>query len=384
MLLAGCRRTATACPGTRPFFDLRSTEPNYAGPGREEQDPAGLKEVLIGYFGPAVASHPIAGDMWQAACLAIEEANGAGGYQGLPFRLVSAWSDNPWGSGVKDLTRLVFEDRVWAVVGGVDGPTTHLAEQIVVKAGLALLNPVSTDKTVNLTNVPWIFSFTPQDPVQARCLAEALRSRLGNKTFVLISGVDHDSRAFAAEFSKAMTSGFPQCSFHHEFNPTDPSLPSLARGMTLGDEDAVVLVAPALPSARLVRVLRETGHVGLVFGGPCMAHQTFIAAAGPAAEGVVLPCSYTPSTQSRAFEEAFSSRFGASPDTLASHTYHAVSLLVAAIRKAGLSRPRIRDAVRDLSPWQGVCGTIQWTAPGANPAPVDLCTIRSGRRFVLD
>jgi len=385
LLSAGCPRSSppTVHPAARPFFDLRSTEPNYAGPGREQPDPVDTKEVLIGYFGPAVASHVQAGDMWCAASLAVEQANEAGGCRGLPFRLMPAWSDNPWGSGVRELTRLVFEDRIWAIVGGAEGPTTHLAEQVAVKVGLPLLNPVSTDKTVNLTNVPWIFSCTPQDPLQARALAEGLMSRLGKRPFVLASAVDHDSHLFAVEFEKALTAGHLTCAYHCQFNPTDSDLSGLVQAMGSSKTDAIVLIAGAVPSARLAHALRESGYTGSVFGGPCMAQSLFIVEAGRAAEGVVFPCSYLPSPQSLAFEETFTQRFGRGPDTLAAHTYDAVSMLVAAIRRAGLNRARIRDAIRGLAPWEGVSGTIAWDPAGSNPRPVGLCTIMNGHRVPL-
>ena len=377
LLSAGCTRGGHAPhrPAAKPFFDLRSTEPNYAGPGREMPDPVDAKEVLIGYFGPAVASHPQAGDMWCAACLAIEQANEAGRYRGLPFRLAHAWSDNPWGSGVKELTRLVFEEKIWAIIGGADGPTTHLAEQVAVKAQVPLLNPVSTDKTVNLINVPWIFSCTPQDPIQARALAEGLASRLGRNVFVLASAVDHDSHLFAVELQKALASHRLQCASHYQFNPTDTDSGSLVDKIGSSRTDAVVLLAGALPSARLVRALREGGYTGMIFGGPWMAHRPFVAEAGSAAEGVIFPCSRAPSVRWNAFEERFTQRFGRSPDTLAAHTYDAVTMLVAAIRRAGLNRARIRDAIRELSPWEGVSGRIAWDPSGSNPRPVSLCTI---------
>ena len=108
--------------------------------------------------------------MWCAACLAIEEANQAGGYEGLPFRLVPGWSGNPWGSGITAVTRMVYSQKVWAVIGGIDGPSTHLAEQVVAKARLPLLSPGSTDKTVNLANVPWMFSCVPDDHLLAPVL----------------------------------------------------------------------------------------------------------------------------------------------------------------------------------------------------------------------
>jgi len=406
LLLAGCAKGSPVpeSRSSRPFFDLRSREPNYAGPGREETAPPDVKEVLIGYFGPpddsgleqtsgahpqSAIRHPQFRDMWRAACLAVEQANEAGGYRSLPFRLLPAWSDNPWGSGVKDLTRLVFVDKVWAVIGGVDGPSTHLAEQVVTKAGLTLLNPVSTDKTVNLINVPWVFSCTPQDHIQAKALGEGLASRLGKNPFVLASAVDHDSHLFTVELEKALTAGrnakscIPVCAYHYEFNLVEGEWKDLVEKIRFSQINAVVLVARAQPSARLVRSLRDSGYRGSIFGGPSMAERAFAGGAGSAAEGIIFPCSYVPSARSAAFEERFKQRFGTNPDCLAAHTYDAVNLLVAAIRRGGLNRARIRDAVRELgspiSPWEGVSGTIAWDAPGANHAPVQLCTIRNGQ-----
>src|SRR4030042_204449 len=141
--------------------------------------------------------------MWNAGSLAIEGANRAGGWKGLPFRLVAGWSDNPWGSGVTEVTRMAYVHKVWAVVGGIDGQSTHLAEQVVAKARLTLLNAASTDKTVNLANVPWMFSCLPADHLQAPILAQAIASEVGDESFILVSAVDHDSHLFTVELTRS-------------------------------------------------------------------------------------------------------------------------------------------------------------------------------------
>ena len=142
--------------GTRvpPYFDARKNESAYNGPGREDPEPAGLTEVRIGYFGPGNPGHPQGGDIWQAVNMAIEEANAQGGYHGLPFRLVQAWAENPWSNGAGLVVRMAYVDKVWAIIGGIDGASTHLAETVVVKARVTLIFFGSTDKTVNLANVP--------------------------------------------------------------------------------------------------------------------------------------------------------------------------------------------------------------------------------------
>jgi len=365
------------------FFDARSRQTDYVGPGREECPAADVKEVLIGYFGPSTPSDPRGGDMWNAACLAVEQANRAGGYNGLPFRLVVGWSDNPWGSGVTEVTRMAYVHKVWAVIGGIDGPSTHLAEQVVAKARLTLLSSASTDKTVNLANVPWMFSCLPADHLQAPVLAQAIASEVGEKSFLLVSAVDHDSHLFAVELNRSFIQHKLAPSYHIEFKPGQKNYDGLVDEIVHTEAHTLILIAATQESAQIISAVRQRGFKGLIFGGPCMGRRSFIEQAGDAAEGVVFPLLYTQSKESDSFEEKFTARFGKRPDYLAAHTYDAVNLLIAAIRKAGLNRARIHDSVRSLSPWQGVTGKIQWDPLGSNSRLIHLGTVRNGRVRIL-
>jgi len=366
-------------PSREVFFDLRNRQTEYAGPGREQKHPTNIKEVLIGYFGPSRSSDPRGGDMWNAACMAVEQANKAGGYKGLPFRLIAGWSDNPWGTGVTEVTRMAYVHKVWAVIGGIDGPSTHLAEQVVAKARLTLINPASTDKTVNLANVPWMFSCLPADHLQAPVLARAIASDAGDKPFLLVSAVDHDSHLFTVELNKAFAQHKLTPSYHYEFKPGPKNTVELVEKIVDFEAHTLVVIAAATDSAQIVSAVRQKGFNGRIFGGPCMGQRSFVEQAGEAANGTIFPLLYTQGKESKSFEEKYTSRFGKRPDYLAAHTFDAVNLLIAAIHKAGLNRPHIHDAVRSLSPWQGITGKIQWDSLGSNSRSVSLGTVRNGR-----
>jgi len=361
------------------FSDLRTRQTDYAGPGRQMSPPTDVKEVLIGYFGPNEPSDPQGGDMWNAACLAIEQANRAGGYKDMPFRLVPGWSDNPWGTGVTEVTRMAYVHKVWAIIGGIDGPSTHLAEQVVAKARLTLLSSASTDKTVNLANVPWMFSCLPADHLQAPVLARATASEVGDESFLLVSAVDHDSHLFTVELTKAFARHKLTPSYHFEFKPGQKNIDELVEKIAHTETHSLVVIAAAADSAQIVSTVRQKGFNGHIFGGPYMGKRTFIEQAGNAAEGIVFPLLYTHCKESKSFDEKYMTRFGKQPDYLAAHTYDAVNLLVAAIRKAGLNRALIRDAISELSAWKGVTGTIRWDPLGANNRVVNLGMIRNGR-----
>ena len=370
-------------PSRVVFFDLRSRQTDYAGPGREKSPPTDVKEVLIGYFGPSKPSDPRGRDMWNAVCLAVEQANLAGGYNGLPFRLVAGWSDNPWGSGVTEVARMAYVHKVWAIIGGIDGPSTHLAEQVVAKARLTLLSSASTDKTVNLANVPWMFSCLPADHLHAPILARAIASEVGEKSFLLVSAVDHDSHLFTVELTRSFAQHKLTPSFHFEFKPGQNNIDELVEKIVHAKAHVLVVIAAAPQSVQIISAVRQKRFEGFVFGGPCMGRRSFLEQAGDAAEGTVFPLLYTHSKESESFDKIFTARFGKRPDYLAAHTYDAVNLLIAAIRKAGLNRARIHDAVRSLSPWRGVTGKIQWDPLGSNLRLVHLGTIRNGRMQTL-
>ncbi len=116
-----------------------------------------------------------------------------------------------------------------------------------------------------------------------------------------------------------------------------------------------------------------------------MARLAFQRAAGEAAAGVRVPLSVEREhgVEAEGFARAYARRWGEPHDEAASQSYDAVRLTAAAVRRAGLNRARIRDAVRALSSWTGAGGAVRWDARGRNQRRVALGTwTRGGLRIV--
>jgi ABC-type branched-subunit amino acid transport system substrate-binding protein len=149
---------------------------------------------------------------------------------------------------------------------------------------------------------------------------------------------------------------------------------------------ALVLIAGPEDGVRALRSIRERDFQGRIFGSPQLARRTCLEPAGPAARGIRVPVLAHPpaaSAERRDFEARFRDLTGRSPDWAASHTYDAARILLAALDEAGLSRVGIREALLDLSPWQGVTGVIEWDPTGQNRRPVTaMGTIRDGQLVV--
>ncbi len=360
--------TVVAQQQKEPYRGVEKQPLTFNGTGREDPEPSGLTNVSIGLFGPRGTGESQQEQIWQGANLAIENANQAGGYHGLPFRLVSVWTENPWAGGAAKLIRSVYDDNLWGIIGGVDSATTHLAEQVVAKAQLVLINPAATDRSIHAANVPWMFSCVPGDNAIAPLISSELKTR--KLPFAVVSSTGHDARLFTKELTRALEHDRLSPVAHVEFDPQSSPSTQVADSILAGKSDAVVVIANANQTSDFIMRVRESGYKKLIVVAPWLGEV----AARPNVGKILLP--QLGDIQSD-FSKRFATRYGHQPDYAAAHAYDAADLLIASIRKAGLNRARILDAMRAQSPYKGITGVIEWDALGQNRRAPRLVEISS-------
>jgi branched-chain amino acid transport system substrate-binding protein len=261
----------------------------------------------------------------------------------------------------------------------MDGSSIHLAEQVVAKARLSLLAAASTDKTVNMANVAWMFSCMPTDDAHAAVLAPVVVDRSRDGASAIVSTTDHDSQLVSSELTRSL-SRLGRSPLHHlRVAPGLPELNETVERLVATAVDSIVIVADPADSARLVVALRERDERLTLFGGPSMGRRAFVERAGVSSNGVVFTTACDPGATGGRFARAFRARYGRRPDCATVQAYDAARLLVAAVREAGLNRARIRDSLRDLSPWAGEAGRIDWGPLGRNRRRAHPAAIRDGR-----
>ncbi len=394
-----------AAPPCTPFLNHRQASLDYHGPA---EDMPASGEIRIAWFGPTDDSHALGADMWCAANLAIEEANAASapsealssgvapgaGSRCESFRLIPRWAENPWGTGVSQLARMIYEEEPIAVLGSVDSSTTHLAEQIVAKANLPLVSPIATDKSLTLAGVPWMFSCAPSDLAIAHVLVEGVLSELGPRggRIALLCATDHESRMTSQEVVREFARRQRPPAFRFEIPTGAHNVSRQLNALSNGAPDAVLIIAGSEDSARLLLGIRGVWPSGVpgtevrsaprLFGSQTMARAPFKEMAGSAAEGVCFPRVAQVDT-SRGDTARFTERFAAlrkhPPDDTAFLTYDATRLLLDSIRRAGPNRARVRDELARAF-WAGIGGVIRFDGTGQNTrADVQLATWHEGR-----
>jgi len=333
------------------------------------------QKIRIGMFTPTEPGDSLTMAINNAAALAVDEINSAGGCNGQPVEIVQRWSDDPWGAGSKEIIRLAYEDSVLAVVGSIDGEATHVAEQVVTKAWLPLISPVSADPTLNYIRIPWMFRLPPDDASQASVIvAEGLLPR-ALQSIGIITSTDHDGRIFADEMVQALQVNKISTKFHLEVPDTGFEPESIAQHASVFKHDAVIV---RLPLHHAIRLLNHFDKIKLDI--PVILPwipgllTTHLRAFDNTEIMMLQPFQVKGNKRYETFASAYQIRYGSYPAPAAAYIFDALNLIFAAFGAGRLDRSGLRDSISKLSDYEGVTGRIEWDNTGGNKSTPVLFT----------
>lgn len=384
LILISCLLTAAFGGQERPYLDFNKAGAGFYGDSRDLPEPAGLSSVRIGVLGPAKSREGL--HQRAAVQIALEDANRRGGYRYrpageqakdavegeksearfLPYEMIFREDDGPWGTASKQVVSLVYEDKVWAIIGGLDGLHTHLAELIVSKAWVPVISPTAVDSSIAYANVPWVFRAAPADSSQAEALL-SLAEKKGFKHLVVMTELDRDSQTGWKRLNEIAGRRHSPIELHIEYTAANPE-ENLDRLKSI-PMDALIVWGKSQPALRLLLAMRKARIDVPVLGNSELA--TVEAAANAAQAGDLTVASLCElqggSPDFQAFRVKFEKLTGQAPSATALFCYDTARLLIAAIERGGLNRARIRDRLAETR-FEGLTGSIAFNMLGSNEA----------------
>jgi len=382
--------------GVEPFKKHFLLQMEYTGAGRSIPEPAHVDSVKIGFVGPIMSTVSVATGgksheenlglkMLQGAQLAIEQANAAGGYHArkIPFELVVKNDNGLWGATGSEIVNLAYRDKVWAILGTVDGANTHIAIRVALKIEIPMMNSGDLDPTLMETNIPWIIRCVGDDRQQSYMLVDYLYRNLKLDRVGIIRSSNRYGRFGIREINdSSRRMGHPLAiEMAYALGTEDFSL-QLER-VKSSNVDAVIHWGDAVDGAKILNQMRAMGMNQPYFACDRCLSDEFLEIAGPNAEGVVCTYPWNPDRQDEkleAFRTAFRERFGDEPETYAAHAFDGVNMFIWGIQTAGLNRAKIRDVIAYRSePFHGVTGEIPLSAALDDGGDVFLARRENGR-----
>ena len=358
-----------------PYFDFSKAGSGFYGPGRELPDPVGLKSVRIGVLGPGKDAEGL--QMRTGVRMALDEMNRRGGYKGIPYEMVFRPDDGPWGMAAKQVVDLAYEDKVWTIIGGLDGQRTHVAELVVSKAWVPVVTPSASDMSIDYANVPWVFRCAPADSREAELLVDFIQKQ-GHKHVVALTEAQRDGHTGFLRLREAAGRKNIHLDAHWQFPTGSPE--AVVPRLLGSDSDALIIWGSPEPSLTLLRAIRASGIKTPVLGPASLASAGIPADSAWIGE-LVVAAPYDLSRQDPElleFSERFKDLTGMPPTPIALLSYDATLLVTKTIGTAGLNKMRIRDELARMS-YDGIAGKTKFNSLRGNTREPVLLTFRSGR-----
>ena len=168
--------------------------------------------------------------MLHGAQMAIDEANARGGYGGKPFHLKIHNDAAIWGASSNEIVKMVYDDKVWAMLGSISGDSTHIALRVSLRAELPIVNSAATDPTIPETIIPWILTSIQDDREQSYTLARRIYTDLGHKRVGLLRVNERYGRFGVIKFRDASRRLGHPVVIEQKFMPGDTELHARAEG----------------------------------------------------------------------------------------------------------------------------------------------------------
>jgi branched-chain amino acid transport system substrate-binding protein len=327
--------------------------------------------LKIGVLAPLSGPYAAGGTSFvQAATLAVEQANAEGGVFGQRVTIVVGDTQGRVDVAKAEALRLVSREKVTALVGAYLSEETVGVMEVAAAQRTVLIVPVAA--TAEITDMVrreyaryrYVFRVGYSLPQWAEMIAAFLSDRKVRRYAFVGAGIRWN-RELGETLERVVAPRGVAPAYTAYYSPGNPAFDTVAVAAAAASPDIVILADPGRNSVSFLKRLRETApslpalSVGGALGDARLAASVPLSAPvyvqAAAWRGV--------SPAATAYVERYEHRYGAPPvgysDTL---PHDAVTVLVAAWRKAGGAATEAVVPVLERGAFEGVAGIYRFDA----------------------
>ena len=343
--------------------------------------PAGAQEIRLGFTPPITGASAAEGALQiKAIDLALKQINAAGGVNGKKINLIKVDNQSTNPGALTALQKAVEQEKVLALVGSVKS-TQILAMSDAVKTYGVPMMIGGTNATLTRQGNPWLFRIRPDDSIAAAAMVKYIKE----ETQFTKVGILHDSDAFGTGGADLVEKGVKAVGLTlvRRERYTTKEKDFTAQLLSLKNAGAQIMVLYGTNPEDVAVIQRQYRQLGSPFkyiGSPSSQMKDALNLSREAAEGIIAVADFVPgqSEVNRKYADDYKKEYNEVYDTTSAWTYDGLNILVAAIKKAGEDRAKIREAILATQGYKGVLGTFNFTPNGDGLSEVSVVQIEKG------
>lgn len=318
--------------------------------------------------------------------LAVRNANIKGGMKGIPFQLVTLSMEGPWGTGSKQAAKLIFEEKVWALLGSHDGRNAHLAEQAATKTQVVFVSAWAGDPTLSQAFVPWFFNCVPNDIQQAQSLIEEIYNIKKFNKIVTVSDNEYDSQLARKTFLKQASLEKKAEPVQFLYEDYSKNINNLLDQIKNSDAGCIILFCKPTVSLEIFNQIRQFKMDLPVFGSVYLLNENELSdqQLQNYDNDLLINSANWSGSKYRDFCQKYKELYGKNPGMVAAYAFDAMNILIEAIRIAGKSdRELIQKSLQDIR-YEGVTGLVSFDNKGNRLGTYFLSPVKNGIPVMAD
>jgi len=362
----GCQQNATTSKPAESSEKAASSDNSAAQKAENNEEDV----IRIGLFMPLTGPSSLMGTAGNnAAIMAIEEINQAGGILGKKVKLLSYDDKSSPEEAVKTVTRMIEVDKVHAIIGSLHSGNIQACGEIVEKAKIPL---IGTGTSPQWLQKGWTYLFrSTLNTYYSSLSAVQICKKLNLSKMAIFYSQDEYGKNGKDNMTALCDEHGIKIVAVESMKPGDSDFTAQCSNIAAANPDVVYIIATTDNLPQMVKQTRANGFDSYIVGEQSLGMPEVKEIAGAGADKIVFGACYTMPINSpeeastpelvkffRDYQERFKEMC---PSEVAGRCYDGIYILKRAIEDAGSTDgTAIRDAIYNISDFKGLQGTFNF------------------------
>jgi branched-chain amino acid transport system substrate-binding protein len=354
--------------------------------GCPTKTPAATEPIKVAILGPLTGDVATFGESNRdGALMAVEEWNAKGGVLGRQIEPIIGDTKCDAGEAASVANKVIFEDKVHYIIGAVCSSASIPISQIADPNHVLQISGTSTNPAVTInedgSNKEYVFRACFMDPFQGEVNASMAYDELGLTTAAVFYDVGNDYvKGLAEYFKAAFEEKGGQVLVFEAYTKDDTDFSALLTKVADSGAECLFLPDYYAKNNLIAAQIKDKGMEIQLLGGDGWDSPELNL---PLFEGGYHSNHYSPADPRdivQNFVTAYTEKYGAEPDALATLGYDAATILFKSIEAAGVDDPeKVKDAMAKIQV-EGVSGDITFDENGDPIKKAAIIKVEGGQK----
>lgn len=331
----------------------------------------------------------------RSAEMVVEKINKAGGINGDTIELIVKDTAGSPEKAISFAKQLIEEEKVVAIIGPSTSGESMAVKQIAEDGKTLLISCAAAEVIVDPV-AAHVFKTPQKDSFAAQKIFEEMQ-KLKISTVAVAAGNDGFGKAGKEQLEKLAPKFGIKVAVSETYDSKATDLSALVAKMKAEPSVQAVINWSVVPAQAIIaKNMRQANWQVPLFQSHGFGNIEYAKAAGAAAEGIIFPCGrllvadalasdHPQKALLKQYKSEYEAKYKEDASAFGGYAYDALNMVLAAVKKAGNDRAKVRDAVEELQNFAGVGGMFSFTPQDHNGLNIDsfaMMTVKDGK-FVL-